>query len=292
MFFTLKPAGAEPIAVILALLAPVALAPSAARADDGSQLAIHGFGNFELSNDYLTPRGLLVVDKGTTIQVVDGLVFDFYQAPSSTVNDIALVAGTFNDIDTDQHAANVGSWNEFDWFIGPDFKIGSNLDLSVQYLQFLSPPGHFTTEQNLETALKYSDNLTPTFSINPYAKFFYAISGDSTVVTGAHGDTFDVELGAVPKVAVDQVTVTFPTWITVGPSDYWGGSGNFGVFTTGIKASVPLNFIPPQLGHWEAHANIQYYNEINDELIKAQELIGTGPDRNIFVFRAGFGFGF
>jgi len=292
MHFTLKPATTMPLSLLLTLLASTGLAPSMARADDAPPLAIHGFGDFQLSNDYLTPRGLLVTDKGVTIQVLTGLVFDFYQAPNAPVNDIALVAGIWNDVDTAQHATNVGGWNEFDWFIGPDFKIGSNLDLSIQYVQFISPPGNFNDEQNLETSLKFSDNLSPNFTINPYVKWFYAISGSSTVVTGAKGGTFDVEIGAVPTVNLSPVTLSFPTWVTVGPADYWGGTDNWGVVTTGIKATVPLDFIPPQLGHWSAHVGAQYYNMLNDELVRAQGLVGTGSHRNEVVFAGGFGYGF
>lgn len=283
--FTLSPATAA-----VALVA--VLAPSAAQADDTPPLAIHGFGDFVMSNDYLTPRGLLVTDKGVTMQVLAGLVFDGYHAPDSLINDVALVAGIWNDIDTDQHAADVGAWNEFDWFIGPDFAIGKSFDFSVQYVQFVSPPGHFTDEQNIELVLKYADNLSPTFTINPYVKWFWAVSGDSTVVTGQHGGTFDIELGAVPTIDLSSVKISFPTWITLGDSSFWGGTDNVGVFTTGIKATVPLGFVPASLGHWNAHAGIQYYNMLNDELIKAQQLIGTGTHRNEFVFTLGFGYGF
>lgn len=282
----------KPAATLLALAAAAALAPCAARADDPSPLAIHGFGDFQLSNDYLTPRGLLVTNKGATIQVLDGLVFDFYHSPSSPINDIALVAGIWNDIDTDQHAANVGAWNEFDWFIGPDFKIGQNLDLSIQYVQFISPPGNFNDEQNIETSLKFSDNLSSDFTINPYVKWFYAVSGSSTVVTGAKGGTFDIEIGAVPALDLGSVKLSFPTWITVGPADYWGGTDNWGVFTTGIKATVPLDFVPSQLGHWSAHIGIQDYTMLNSELVRAQELVGTGRHWNEVVFAGGFGYGF
>jgi hypothetical protein len=298
MNFQHRPALATKIALLLPLLAALLAAP-VARADDAPdppppQLAIHGFGIFILSNDYLTPRGLLVTDKDLTIQIIDGLVFDLFQNPGAPISDIALVAGTFIDVATAQHAANVGSFNEFDFFIGPDFKIGSDLDLSIQYSQFISPPGNFTVEQNLETSLSYSDNLTPDFQINPYGKLFYAISGDSTVVTGQHGNTFDVELGAMPTLPklLAPVTVSFPTYITVGPEDFFGGGGDLGVFSTGVKLSVPLDFIPPQLGHYHADLNGQYYHEINSELVRAQTLIGTGPERDIGVVRFSLGFNF
>ncbi len=94
-------------ALILTAGPVLALAPAAA-ADESEPLAIHGFGNFQLSNDYLTPRGLLVTNKGTTMQVLGGLVFDVYQNPDAPVIDVSVVAGIWNDLDTAQHAGDVG----------------------------------------------------------------------------------------------------------------------------------------------------------------------------------------
>ncbi len=279
----------------------LASAPAAALADDPPPpLAIHGFGDFKLSNDYLTPRGLLVTNKGVTMQVLAGLVFDVYQNPGATISDLSLVAGIWNDIDTDQHAGDVGSWNEFDWFAGFNLTLAQDWTAGVQYVQFISPPGNFNDEQNIEFSLKYDDHLAP-IKLNPYIKLFYAVSGDSTVITGSKGGTFDVEIGAAPTYSVElgaqPVTFSAPTWITVGPSDFWGGTDNWGVFTTGIEARTPLSFIPPQLGHWQLHAGVQYYNMLNDRLILAQHLAGTTPadgegHRNEFVYSVGFGFGF
>ena len=107
---------------------------------------------------------------------------------------------------------------------------------------------------------------------------FYAISGDSTVVTGAKGGTFDVEIGFSPSYDLGKfgipITISAPTWITVGPADFWGGTDNVGVFSTGLTATYPLP-ISPRLGHWNAKAGFQYYNFVNDKLRFAQTLLGT-----------------
>ena len=87
-----------------------------------------------------------------------------------------------------------------------------------------------------------------------------------------------------------------PTWITVGPADFWGGTDNVGVFSTGLTFTYPLP-ITPRLGHWNAKAGFQYYNFINDKLRLAQTLLGTATpgsaghedEFNAFV---GLSFGF
>src|SRR3546814_6872254 len=82
-------------------------------------------------------------------------------------------------------------------------------------------------EHNIEFSAKYSDNPGGDFAINPYAKLFWAVeSKSSTVVLGKAGGTFDIELGAVPTVKAGAITLSAPTWITVGPKTYWGTGVN------------------------------------------------------------------
>ncbi|HXJ02306.1 MAG TPA: hypothetical protein VNH44_13870 [Micropepsaceae bacterium] len=257
--------------VLAASLSPVSLAHAA----DDAPSAIHGFGILNIQNDYITPRGLMVTNKGVTVQVIGGLVFGLYHQPDAAIDDVAFVVGTFNDIDSTQHATTAGAWNEFDWFAGPSFHFEKDWNLDVQLGQFLSPPGNFKAETNLEFALSYNDagwGLPLLFK--PYVKLFYALSGDSTVVTGRHGGTFDVEIGMAPTIDLAPFTLSAPTWITVGPETFWGGGGNVGVFSTGLTLTYPLP-IPTPLGHWSAKAGFQYYNFINDRLRLAQTLIGT-----------------
>ncbi len=129
-------------------------------------------------------------------------------------------------------------------------------------------------------------------------KLFYANSGPSTVVLGDRGKTYDVELGMVPVLKLANyvglpITLTAPTWVTVGPSSYWNrndGTTNFcgpmsssrcalsnaGVVSTGLTAKMPIDFlIPSRLGNWYVDAGFQYYHIINDALLGAQVLTGA-----------------
>jgi hypothetical protein len=217
------------------------------------------------------------------------------------IDDISLVAGIWNDLDSTQHSTTVGPWNEFDWFAGANFEIEKAWTLGVTYIEFLSPPGNFSTERNIEFSLKYADSpfLGP-ITLHPYAKLFYQIAGPSVVVTGKGAGTFDIELGAVPTLDLHPwaipATLTAPTWVTVGPSDFWGGGGNVGVFSTGVTATMPLDFVSKAYGAWDFHFGGQYYNEVNNQLLVAQQLLGTAGGgsghRNIVVGFAGFGMHF
>ncbi|HVB15332.1 MAG TPA: hypothetical protein VNF04_02245 [Stellaceae bacterium] len=243
--------------------------------------AIHGFNDVTLKSDYITPRGLLVTNKELTTQILNGLVLDAYHNPATPIDDISLVAGIWNDLDAAQNDPKVGPWNEFDWFVGANFEVNKIWTLGVTYEPFLNPAttGFPATEHNVEFSLKLDDSsLLAPIALHPYAKLFYNFAGPSPVVFGI-GHTFDVELGVVPTLDLHPYNVaanlTAPTWITVGPSDFWGGGGNAGVVSTGLTATFPLDFVPKQYGNWNFHIGFQYYHLINHNLVLAQTITGA-----------------
>ena len=100
----------------------------------------------------------------------------------------------------------------------------------MHYWEFLPPasdlPTSFpSTERNVEVALAYSDAWTGwAVTFNPYAKFWFHTSGPSNVVLGERSGTYDVELGLVPTGDLKKywglpITLTAPTWVTVGPTE-------------------------------------------------------------------------
>lgn len=284
------------------LLSIAALAISgwsgAAFADEG-EYQLHGFGDISAKNNYVTPRGLVVTTEGAAIQVLNGLVL-------TTPAGITLHAGTWVDLNPgfSRRDGNITAVNEVDIFIGIDGNIAKNLNLGVEYSQFISgqPSVAFRTERNIEFALKYADNPTGTVSINPYAKLFWAFSSkSSTVVLGKAGGTFDVELGAVPTYKGKGFTLSAPTWITVGPETYWGRNdspltrpdGNVGVISTGLKGMTPLSFLSKNGAGASVYAFAQYYHLVNDNLVRAKALLNSGDSkRDHVVFGVGLNFGF
>jgi hypothetical protein len=275
---------------------------------------VHGFVDFSFKNDYITPRGLLVTRTGLTTQVLAGMAWDVYKDKAGFINLVSFYGYVWNDLWSKQKHPTVGSWNEFDWAVGMTVKFAQDWKFGVEYVEFLSPPGNFGIERNIEFTLAYDDSKwNPFIPINPYVKLFYAASGPSTVVVGKSGQTYDVELGIVPTLSLKKytganVTLTAPTWVTVGPSTYWNVGGNVcgvalcstdsaGVFSTGLTAKWGLDFIPSRLGNWYAKGGFQYYHIINDNLLLAQTVVGTAATfatahRDIGVGFVGFGMGF
>jgi hypothetical protein len=277
---------------------PPAVTPPASTS--GWQL--HGFADISFKNDYITPRGLVVTTQGVTSQILDGLVF---VSPGG----IAFTAGTWTDLNPgySRRDGNISTLNEFDFFFGISGTVAQKWKWGAQYVQFVSgqPSVAFHDERNAEFSLTYDDKMSKNFSINPYAKFFWAFdSKSSTVVTGKAGGTFDVELGVVPTTSLGAWTFSAPTWVTVGPKTYWAAKdstipgvhpdGNLGVFTTGLKISTPVKFVNSGV-HMNVYAQGQYYHSINDNLVVAKGLLNAAyanNKRDMVVFGVGMGFGF
>jgi hypothetical protein len=297
------------------------------------QLDVHGIFDLTFANDYMTPRGLLVTRTGLTTQALLGLSLDIYKNPGGFISGISVDFGVWNDLWSEQNDPHVGSWNEFDWWVGANIKFAQAWTFGVHYWEFI-PPAHDlptsfpSTERNIEFALSYDDSWTNwPVTFHPYVKFWDHTSGPSNVVLGNRSDTFDVELGMVPTVDLKKywglpITLTAPTWVTVGPTDFWNRNdgttnvcgllsnqpcalSNAGVFATGLTGKTPLDFlIPKRLGNWYAKYGFQYYHIINDALLGAQEftsaatgistLNGTFPQahRDVVVGFGGVGFTF
>lgn len=258
---------------------------------ESSDWTVHGFGDVSVKNDYVTPRGLVVTTKGTTVQIVNGLVL---VAP----NGVTFHAGIWTDLNPGYSKAdgNITAVNEFDYFFGIDYNITDKINIGAEYVQFISgqPSVAFKDEYNVEFHVKYKDgDGSSPLTFNPYAKLFWAVeSKSSTVVTGKAGNTFDVELGAVPTYKMDKVTLSAPTWITVGPKSYWGGTQNVGVVSTGLKASTPLSFLKGAAG-FNVYAQVQYFHLLNDKLVLAKSILNSGDKkRDHAVFGVGLGYGF
>lgn len=280
----------------ISALASLAYAGAAQAQDGGWEL--HGFGDLSVKSDYVTPRGLVVVDDGVTVQVLNGLSL---VAP----NGIAITAGTWVDLNPGfNRAENITALNEFDFFVGVSGQIAPKLTAGVEYSQFISgqPSVAFQPEHNLEFSLKYADGgPDSTVSINPYAKLFWAFeSKSSTTVLGKRGGTFDVELGMVPTIKFGRASLSAPTWITVGPKTYWAAKDNplavqaenFGVFSTGLKGVIPITKEGAGGASASLYAQLQYYRLINENLKTARFLLtrSTGADK--LVFGTGISIGF
>ncbi len=127
--------------VSLFCLSAISGAAMAQGAPSDPPLAIHGFNDLTVKNDYITPRGLLGQQQAVHDADPQRPRLEHLPRPHPPIDDISLVAGIWNDIDAGQNSQTVGPWNEFDWFVGANFEINKIWTLGVTYVA-VSQPGH------------------------------------------------------------------------------------------------------------------------------------------------------
>lgn len=227
----------------------------------------------QISNYYITPRGLIVEDEGLVWQPLLLLFADLYKG-DGWLNNVKLTLGTWNSIHTKKSAnpnTTTPYWNEFDFIAGLSTTVFKDWTLSATYLLFVSPVDDYEPPSNLELQISYSDHflegLTPGIgkgSLNPYAKLFLELEDKATV--SSTDSSFNFEVGFVPKYTFDfyPVSLEIPTFITFPGNGFYSENGVPGLISTGLKATVPLTFVPKEYGSWSVYGGLQYYHIYND----------------------------
>jgi hypothetical protein len=272
---------------------------------DAPASRIHGFLDLRVATGYLTPRGLQVENQGVVVQPLAGLVFNLYDNPQGPFNSLSFIAGIWSSVHSHHPSADI--WNECDLFAGFEARVFDKWTVSVTDMIWTFPDvsnkaeADPNTEYNIEFKLAYDDTeYLKDFALHPYASLFWNYAGDSPVVLGHR--TFYVELGIAPSYTLKAipdlpVTFTFPVYVQVGDSSFWGSSSsgdrsNVGLFSAGVKASVPLTFIPKDFGNWNAYVGVTYIHTCNEALTEASQITGGGYTHERYLGYCGVGMGF
>ena len=284
-------------------------------------LDVHGGADITFANTRVTGGGLYLYRHGTLTQMEGSLQLDIYKNRDGFINSFSAFGGVWNEY---WSSPPVGSktWQEMDWWIGFSVGFAKYWNFSAQYLEF-DFPNAVGTAHNYDFKLAFDDSFVGwPITINPYVELFYSGAGGSTVVFGKTSGGYRVSLGIVPtysfaKTTSIPLTLSAPTWVTMGPSDFWNrqdgttnfcgptslspcSSGSTGYWSTGLQAKLGLeSVIPKRLGSWYLKGGAQYYHIVNETLLAAQGPAGVGsatsfPDakRDIWVFNGGIGFSF
>ena len=102
-------------------------------------------------------------------------------------------------------------------------------------------------------------------------------------------ESYYFTIGIDPSFKIGSVKVEFPTYINLVDDDFYqqfdgspGGDG-LAVFCTGMKASVPLTFVPKDLGFWTFYAGVKYYNLDNQGLEDGNSVLTPNEHRDDLV---------
>ena len=284
-------------------------------------LDVHGYADLTFANTRVTGGGLYLYRRGYLTQIDTGLGLDIYKNSAGFFNSLTVFGGVWNEFWNDPPAGGK-TWQEMDWWLGFTVGFARYWKFTAQHVQFQFPGGAGAppTAYNYDFKLSLDDSFMGwPITFNPYVGVFYNAAGGSTVVLGKSSGSYRVSIGIAPSYSFMKSTgvplsISVPTWVTVGPSEFWNrqdgttnfcgptttspcSSGSTGFWSTGLQAKLGLPIVPKRLGSWYIKGGVQYYHIVNEFLLGAQTIVGSAlsfPDakRDIFVGSGGLGFTF
>jgi hypothetical protein len=299
----------------LAAATSLTLAPAEAVAEDvppppPPPSRVDALFNLEFANEYVTPRGMIVTDQGLTIQPLVLGFFNLYKS-DCFINSVTFVPGVWNDFCTAGTSINApfGSqpkthWVEIDPIVGMSVGFAKHFTLDVTYTAFNMQILDIGTSQHLDTKLSFDDSeYLKAFALHPYVEFWQELVGKATDAdvpeavfgpspnSGSHpapGESFYFEVGVDPSYTFKDVgnlkleapcRVLLPNERFYG--EYYANASTVGLYELGLKASLPMNFVPPGYGHWSCHAGFRYMHFVDDNLYNLNEFNAPGkPTRD------------
>ncbi len=287
-------------ATSLPLLAAVSAFHSTARADDPPS-RVNALLNFEFSDKYLTPRGMIVHDQGLTFQQLTLGLFNVYKG-DTFINDVTLVGGVWNDFSSSGVSVHAPfgttpktSWVEIDPIAGVSVGIAKKLTLSVTYTAFNMQILDIGTSQHLETKLAFDDSeYLGAFALHPYFLYWQELDGKATAADVPYivfkgqsgpGSSHYFELGIAPSYTFKDLAglkLEAPMRVLLPDSnfygEYYGKASTVGLYELGLKATVPLAFMPKGYGNWGFHAGFRYMKFEDDNLAGMQQFNAPGKE--------------
>jgi len=237
--------------------------------------SLHALLQLDFSDHYITPRGLNVENEGLIFQPLFLVFYDMYSNKDAFIQDVTLTLGVWSSFHTEESGADPGHWNEFDPIGGIGFKFADYWKLDLNYTAFKSMVDSYPTSSHLEVKLGFDDSkFLGDFALHPFVAYWQELNYKATVAfnSATSEESSYFTLGINPGFKVGPVKVELPTYINLVNDNFYqkfdgsGGGSGLGVFGTELKLSVPLTFVPKDLGFWTLYAGVKYYHLSNDGL--------------------------
>ena len=271
----------------------------------------------EFANEYVTPRGMIVRDEGLTIQPLLLMFVPLYKG-DSFINSVKLVGGVWNDFGTtgvSKHPA-YGSdpktnWTEIDPIAGISVGFAKHYSLDVTYSAFAEQILDIGTSHNLEVKLSLDDSeYLGAFALHPSFAYWQELQGKATDADvpfnvfgpspnsgtfAKPGPSYYFDVGIDPSYTFKNLaglkidapcSVLLPNKRFYG--EYFGHSSVVGLVDLGLKATIPLDFMPAGYGHWSFHTGFKYQYYVDHNLYNLNIFNAPGkPTRDTWQVYAG-----
>jgi hypothetical protein len=266
----------------------------AEKAAPANTLDVHGLIGVDFPTAYIS-RGLVLEDQGFIAQPYGEIGFTLYEG-EGTFSKVTAFGGIWNSLHSNHTDAGLASgatdsttpaWYEFDWYGGFAFDFAEKWNLNLSYWEFLSPNDGFGTSRNVQAKIAYNDAGAwggGDFALKPY--FIVFVETDGKAGSGSDEGIY-FEVGVEPTVytvgeSAAPLSLSIPIKVGLGANDFYEDDETFGFATVGIKASLPLTFMPAEYGAWSGYAGVYYYL-YGDGVDDFNEGAGDGDDDIVFA---------
>jgi hypothetical protein len=206
------------------------------------------------------------------------------------INDVSLVGGFWNCFGTsklpssDSNGTKKTGWYETDPIAGISFSFAKNFKLSVTYTDFSMQIFNIGFSQHLETKLAFNDSdYLKAFALHPYVTYWKELSGKAVADTDPNpSSSYYFDVGIAPSITFKDfyaLKLEAPCRVLMAPSEFYGSAAGPTTFVSlyelGVKASVPLTFMPAGYGHWNASLGLKHMGFDNPNLRATQGEAGS-----------------
>jgi hypothetical protein len=219
------------------------------------------------------------------------------------INDFTLVGGVWNDYCSEGVSVHAPfgskpktSWVEIDPIAGVSVGFAKNFKLDVTYTAFNMQILDIGTSQHLETKLGFDDtSYLKAFALHPYFLYWQELEGKATAAQvpyivdplgknpGAPPDSsYYFELGVTPGYTFKDIGLKLeaPCRVLLPNKDFYGEyydkASTVGLYEIGVKAGIPLKFVPQGYGFWNFHVGFRYMNFVDENLQGMQQFNAPG----------------
>jgi hypothetical protein len=230
----------------------------ATKAPDEEESRFSGIIQADFTNAYFF-RGIMQERDSFIAEPWGELYYSAFRSEEGPIRDVTIGAGVWSSFHTEETGAtqNPKSLYETDWYplIAVEFPYG--LSLTTIYYFYTSPNDAFAHVEELNFKLAWDDSETlGRFALQPWINLAVETHKTSFGINKGEG----IQIGIEPtlyEIPIENypITLTAPVEAGFAIDDYYerattGHESPWGYATYGLKASVPLAFMPEAAGTW------------------------------------------
>ena len=259
----MKRAGRIGKLTLVAIAAAWLGAASVSAAPNTGKLSISG--GVDITTAYFF-RGILQERDGFIIQPYGELGWALFRGKEDDGkgdwSGLSLFGGTWASLHTEETnhtASSLDAFYEQDWYGGIQLQFMDNkVTTRAFYIAYTSPSDAFRTVQEVDLSAALDDSeWLGAFALKP--SILFATETENSAMGPERGEY--MEFGVAPGFPIVDsedfpITLTFPNKLGISLDDYYevseSNEDTFGYYSTGVKVSFPLTFIPEDYGSWSA----------------------------------------